>query len=225
MLAAALDAIYSKGCCLRNRLTESLVPQGRPTTLEARRRTTFDIAIATVPTTSTSIASVVDCSDAVTAPTAPTACSDPVTQRAPNQRIAFRFSLAANRFFPTTLHTSTTYNTFRLPCAYLWLSPPSARSARRLRLPTIRFEQNPPAGWPSSSAAVLRSGRSVRRRRRTAGCRQSSTPLRSMATTAASVANRLIIIAMGVLPMPAAMVDGRIALGHHESGLGVQPVN
>jgi hypothetical protein len=46
-----------------------------------------------------------------------------------------------------------------------------------------------------------------------------------MATTAASVANRLIIIAMGVLPMPAAMVDGRIALGHHESGLGVQPVN
>ena len=58
---------------------------------------------------------------------------------------------------------------FRLPCAYLWLSPPSARSARRLRLPTIRFEQNPPAGWPSSSAAVLRSGRSVRRRRRTAG--------------------------------------------------------
>jgi hypothetical protein len=72
-----------------------------------------DIAIATVPTTSTSIASVVDCSDAVTAPTAPTACSDPVTQRAPNQRIAFRFSLAANRFFPTTLHTSTTYNTFR----------------------------------------------------------------------------------------------------------------
>ena len=93
----------------------------------------------------------------------------PVTQRAPNQRIAFRFSLAANRFFPTTLHTSTTYNTFRLPCAYLWLSPPSARSARRLRLPTIRFEQNPPAGWPSSSAAVLRSGRSVRRRRRTAG--------------------------------------------------------
>ena len=60
-------------------------------------------------------------------------------------------------------------HTFRLPCAYLWLSPPSARSARRLRLLTIRFEQNPPAGWPSSSAAVLRSGRSVRRRRRTAG--------------------------------------------------------
>ena len=65
-----------------------------------------DIAIATVPTTSTSIASVVSCSDAVTAPTAPTACSDPVTQRAPNQRIAFRFSLAANRFFPRNSYHS-----------------------------------------------------------------------------------------------------------------------
>ena len=49
--------------------------------------------------------------------------------------------------------------------------------------------------------------------------------LRSMATKAASVDNRLIIIAVGVLPMPAAIVDGRIALVHHESGLGVQPVN
>jgi hypothetical protein len=46
-----------------------------------------------------------------------------------------------------------------------------------------------------------------------------------MATKAASIANRLIIIAVGMLPMPAAMVDGRIALVHHESGLGVQPVN
>ena len=46
-----------------------------------------------------------------------------------------------------------------------------------------------------------------------------------MAPNAASVANWLIIIAVGVLPMPAAMVDGRIALVHHESGLGVQPVN
>ena len=143
----------------------------------------------------------------------------------PNQRIAFRFSLAANRFFPTTLHTSTTYNTFRLPCAYLWLSPPSARSARRLRLPTIRFEQNPPAGWPSSSAAVLRSGRSVRCRRRTAGCSQSSTPLRSMAPKAASVANWLIIVVVGVLPMSAAVADVRVALVNHDSGLRVWPVN
>ena len=46
-----------------------------------------------------------------------------------------------------------------------------------------------------------------------------------MATKAASIANRLIIIAVGMLPMPAAMVDGRIALVHHESSLGVQPVN
>ena len=116
-------------------------------------------------------------------------------------------------------------HTFRLPCAYLWLSPPSGRSARRLRLPTIRFEQNPPAGWPSSSAAVLRSGRSVRCRRRTAGCSQSSTPLRSMATKAASVANWLIIVVVGVLPMSAAVADVRVALVHHDSGLRVWPVN
>ena len=84
----------------------------------------------------------------------------------------------------------------------------------------IRRRVGPPALLQCSDL-----GRSVRRRRRTAGCRQSSTPLRSMATKAASVANRLIIIAVGMLPMPAAMVDGRIALVHHESGLGVQPVN
>ena len=46
-----------------------------------------------------------------------------------------------------------------------------------------------------------------------------------MATKAAAVAKRLIIIAVGVLPMPAAIVDGRVALVHHESGLGVWPVN
>ena len=46
-----------------------------------------------------------------------------------------------------------------------------------------------------------------------------------MAPKAASIAKRLIIIAVGVLPMPAAIVDSRIALVHHESGLGMQPVN
>ena len=47
----------------------------------------------------------------------------------------------------------------------------------------------------------------------------------SMATKAAAVAKRLIIIAVGVLPMPAAIVDGGVALVHHESGLAVQLVN
>ena len=46
-----------------------------------------------------------------------------------------------------------------------------------------------------------------------------------MATKAASVANWLIIIAVGVLPMPAASATVSIALVHHESGLGMQPVN
>ena len=46
-----------------------------------------------------------------------------------------------------------------------------------------------------------------------------------MATKAASVANWLIIIAVGVLPMPAATAAVSIALVHHESGLGMQPVN
>ena len=84
----------------------------------------------------------------------------------------------------------------------------------------IRRRVGPPAllqcsdlGAQSAAAAGLQDGR------------QSSTPLRSMATKAASVANWLIIIAVGVLPMPAAVVDGRIALVHHVSGLGVQPVN
>ena len=84
----------------------------------------------------------------------------------------------------------------------------------------IRRRVGPPAllqcsdlGAQSAAAAGLQDGR------------QSSTPLRSMATKADSVANWLIIIAVGVLPMPAAVVDGRIALVHHVSGLGVQPVN
>ena len=46
-----------------------------------------------------------------------------------------------------------------------------------------------------------------------------------MATKPAAVAKRLNIIAVGVLPMPAAIVDGRVALVHHESGLAVQLVN
>ena len=99
---------------------------------------------------------------------------------------------------------------------YLVWSPLVRFESRRRRLPTNRSEQNRPARRPSSSAAVLRSGRSVRCRRRTAGCRQSSSTLRSMATKAASVANWLIIIAVGVLPMPAATAAVSIALVHHD---------
>ena len=46
-----------------------------------------------------------------------------------------------------------------------------------------------------------------------------------MAPKAVSIANWLIIAAVGVLLMSAAIADVRVALVHHESGLGMQPVN
>ena len=46
-----------------------------------------------------------------------------------------------------------------------------------------------------------------------------------MAPKAASIANWLIIAAVGVLLMSAAIADVRVALVHHESGLAVQLVN
>ena len=46
-----------------------------------------------------------------------------------------------------------------------------------------------------------------------------------MAPKAASVANWLIIVVVGVLPMSAAVADVRVALVHHDSGLRVWPVN
>jgi hypothetical protein len=46
-----------------------------------------------------------------------------------------------------------------------------------------------------------------------------------MAPKAASVANWLIIVVVGVLPMSAAVDDVRVALVHHDGGLRVWPVN